>query len=221
MRRQLFVGLPSEGDTDNRFLYPVIEKLLVEMAYDCRSQIDVDIKIIDKVNSKSFIEQVSYAAKWGFSSFGIDILCVHADADGPNSQSTFRNKINPAMEHLKEMNPLDYCQIMAPLVPVYETEAWLLADKQLFKEEIGTTLPDDELGINRSPESIANPKEILEEAIRTSRQHLTKRRRRELTLSELYLPIGQSVELDKLRQLASFNLFEEHLQSCFKELNLL
>jgi hypothetical protein len=41
---QLFVGLIAEGTTDYLFLEPIIEKVLLDIAYDCRGQVDVDVK---------------------------------------------------------------------------------------------------------------------------------------------------------------------------------
>ena len=46
-----------------------------------------------------------------------------------------------------------------------------------------------------------NPKESIEVAIRIAREGYTKRRRKDLTISELYLPIGQALDLEKLDEL--------------------
>ena len=105
-------------------------------------------------------------------------------------------------------------------MPVYETEAWMLADKGFFKSEIGTKLSDSELKIHRNPESIARPKEVIEEAIRISRKQLTKKRREALTISDLYSALGQ-VELEKLEKLESFRDFQSNLEHAFRKLNLL
>ena len=77
------------------------------------------------------------------------------------------------------------------------TEAWILADKQLLKQQIGTTLSDTELNLNKDPESISNPKQAIENAIRIARQNIVKRRRRNLGIGELYAPLGQLINSEK------------------------
>ncbi len=42
-----------------------------------------------------------------------------------------------------------------------------------YKTEINTDETDIKLGIHRAPESIANPKEVIENAIRVTRKNLT------------------------------------------------
>lgn len=94
-------------------------------------------------------------------------------------------------------------------------------DKELLKKQIGTNKSDVDLGIHRNPERIANPKEVIIEAIRIARQGFTKKRRRKLNISDLYLPIGQAIDMQKLEVLPSYQLFEENIRSAFRELNLL
>ena len=96
----------------------------------------------------------------------------------------------------------------------------MLADTALLKSQIGTTLMDTELGIHRSPETVAGPKEVIEAAIRVARQNLTGRRRRDLRINDLYQPVGQSVDLERLEQLPSFRLFVEEVQNVLTALNL-
>lgn len=107
------------------------------------------------------------------------------------------------------------------IVPIQETESWMLADKELLKQEIGTNRSDHELGINRFPEIIANPKEVISNAIRIARENITQRRRHHLTIADLYLPLGQSMDLDKLKDLSSYQDFKNNIREAFKKLNLL
>ena len=80
---------------------------------------------------------------------------------------------------------------------------------------------DRDLGIDRSPEADANPKQTIEDTIRIARRDLTKRRRRDLTIAELYAPIGQKVSLNMLEGLPSYQKFKEALRGAFKKLNYL
>lgn len=149
------------------------------------------------------------------------ILCVHADADAPDSSGCFQHKISPAFEQVTLSAHTQLCKLLVAVVPVRMTEAWMLAETDLLKKEIGTTKSDAELGLNRNPESIANPKRLIADAIRIARQDEVKRRRRELSIEELYLPIGQKVSLTALERLPAYQQFKEAVRSAFRQLNYL
>jgi Domain of unknown function (DUF4276) len=219
---QVFVGLFVEGNTDSRFLHSIVQKTLETIAFDCSGQIDIivfPIKI-DKSNL-GFTQQVLEASKRGMDEYGIHILCTHVDADAPTSLDAYTTKINPAKIELSDKDNIIFCKILAALVPIQETESWLLADKQLLKDEIGTTKSDNELGIHKMPENITNPKEIIENAIRLARENLTKKRRKDLVIGDLYLSIGQRLEVEKLEKLSSYIDFKNNIKDAFKELGLL
>ena len=152
---------------------------------------------------------------------GIMVLCVHTDADSKTDENTFDNKINPAFTAIGDLSYRSLCNNLVAIVPVQMTEAWMLADRKLLKEEVGTSKSDMELGIDKEPEDYSNPKHIIENAIRKARQDLTRRRRRNLTISELYSPIGQKVALKSLEKLPSFQKFKKAVRGAFVKLNYL
>jgi hypothetical protein len=219
---QIFVGLITEGTTDIDFLLPIIEKTFNKVAFQCKGQIDVEIFPIEisKINL-GFIEQVITASKKGFDDFGMTVLCVQADADTKNLENTYEYKIKPAKVELEKQNGKAYCKNLVAIVPIQETEAWMLADKELLKSEIGTDKTDTELNIHRQPESVANPKEIIENAIRIARADLTKKKRANLSIGDLYIPIGTEIDLEKLETLSSYQAFQENVHEAFRKMNLL
>jgi hypothetical protein len=188
---QIFAGLMAEGTTDLRFLQPIIERTLTQVAFDCKGQIDIDLTIlnIDKTG-KTFLEQVKEALEKGKNGFSMMMLCVHADADNDSANETYQNKILPAQKLVVELEN-DYCKVLVAIVPIPETEAWMLADKELFKTIIGTDKSNIDLDIHKHPEKITNPKKTIQDAIRIARENLVKKRRGNLTITDLYLPIGQ------------------------------
>ena len=219
---QLFAGLFVEGTTDISFLSSIVERTLQNVAFDCKGEIDLEVKEIkiDK-SGLGFCEQVIMASEKGFSEFGITILCVHSDADNKKLEDTYQNRINQAIDRLKLLEANQYCKILVAIVPIQETEAWMLADKELLRNEIGTEKSDNELEINRQPETIARPKEVIENAIRIARENYTRKRRKDLTIGDLYLPVGQAMSLDKLEKLESYRDFKNNVKEAFKILNLL
>lgn len=220
--RQVFVGFTTEGSTDVRFLRKIIERSFEEIAYECQGDVEPVVWPLEvKKTDLSFSEYALKAAQQGVEEIGMMILCIHSDADDATNQNVLDNKIAPARELIKAQSDDTTCKILVPAIPVQMMESWMLADKDLLKNEIGTTKTDNELGINRSPESITDPKTVIEEAIRIARQEKTRRRRKELRISDLYLPVGQKVSIDKLKELPSYRRFQEDIRQAYRELHLM
>jgi len=219
----LFVGLFAEGTTDLRFLEPIVEKTLNNIALNESNQ-TIDILIYPILIEKSgepFINQILLASSKGMNDFAMNILCIHADADDEKSQNTYANRINPSLELLNQKDATDYCKDTIAIVPIQETESWMLADKRLLKEQIGTNKTDNELGISRNPESISKPKEVIEEAIRLSTSNTHRRRGSKLSISDLYSVIGNSINLQELERLQSYQDFKENARNVFRKMNLI
>ncbi len=220
--RQVFIGFTTEGTTDVRFLRKIIERSFEEIAYECQGDVEPVVWPLEvKKTDLSFSEYALKAAQQGVEEIGMMILCIHSDADDATNQNVLDNKIAPARELIKAQSDDTTCKILVPAIPVQMMESWMLADKDLLKNEIGTTKTDNELGINRSPESITDPKAVIEEAIRIARQEITRRRRKELRISDLYLPVGQKVSIDKLKGLPSYRRFQEDIRQAYRELHLM
>lgn len=218
---QIFVGLMAEGRTDFRFLVPVIEKVLTEIAYECKGQIDIDVRVIDCDKGNNFIEFVSNASKKGHIEYGVTMLIIHTDADDINADTAYKYKINPALSFLLKQSDETHCKNVAALVPVRETESWMLADKNLLIKQIGTTKNEAELIIDGHPEGFKDPKQRIEEAIRIGRTELPKKLKHSLQISDLYSFLGQSIRIDNLRAFYSFVDFEKNVRRVLVELNFL
>ena len=214
------IGLIYEGTTDARFLTSVVKRTFADIARECWG----DVEILDLVDLKkerdSFVEEVMTAAMTGLQEHGVTVLCVHTDADSETDENAYKHKIEPAKRSLKESTKI-LCANLVPIVPVHMQEAWLLADLALLKRQIGTDKNDAELGLDKKPETISDPKRAITEAIRIAREGLTRRRRDNLKIGDLYQPIGQSISLASLQKLPSYKKFEEHVRDAFRELKLL
>lgn len=221
MSNFILTGLFTEGTTDNRFLESVVKRTLEDVAFDCTGDIDIELEVI-KINKSElgFSEQVLEASKVAFEKFSILLLFVHTDADAKNDELIFKNKIVPAQELLSEQKNDIYCKTMVAIVPVQMTESWMIVDRTLLKSEIGIEKTDAELGIHLNPENINDPKCVIEEIIRLSKEANTKRTRNKgLKISDLYQIIGQKVELSELEKLPSYLKFKKSLIDKLKELN--
>lgn len=220
MTKQLVVGLFTEGPTDIRFLESIVERTLLESLFNCPGNFEVSVFPI-RVSKlgMNFNEQVKEASKVGVESYGIIVLCVHSDSDSQDDEIA-KSKIGNAKNELLNLNN-SFCKTIVSLIPVQMTESWMLADTNLLKLEIGTEKNDNELGLNREPEKISNPKAVISEAIRIARKEKPKKRRRELDISELYLPLGQKLSLQSLDSLKSYRNFKESILNALFEINYL
>ena len=100
------------------------------------------------------------------------------------------------------------------------TEAWMLADREALRNEIGTELTVQNLGINRSPEGIADPKSVIADAIRQAYSDVP-RRRHKMSIADLYLPLGQKAKMEELERLPSFQKFRSAVREVYRSLNYL
>ena len=220
MSNFIFAGLFTEGNTDVRFLSSVVERTLQDVAFDCTGDIETKVEIIN-VNKLglSFNQQILQASKVAFDKFGTLFLFIHTDSDSANDNLAFQSKIIPAQALLKQQDD-SFCKDVIAIVPIQMTESWMIADTELLKNEIGIDKSNAELGINLNPESINNPKTVIEEIIRASKEDETRRKRSKgLIISDLYQIIGQKIELSELEKLSSYMKFKNSLIDKLKELN--
>ncbi len=218
---QIFVGLMAEGTTDYQFLALIVEKALTEIVFDCQGQIDIDVKKIDCEKGNGFVDFVSNASKKGHQDYGITMLIIHTDADDTTAADAYSTRIRPALAFLEAQSAETHCKHIAALVPIQETEAWMLANKEVLIKQIGTKKNEAELNINGHPEGFTNPKERIQEAIRIGRAELPKKRRESLQVSDLYSFLGQSIQIGDLQSFKSYQDFENNVRQVLIDLNFL
>lgn len=222
MAKQIFIGVVTEGSTDERFLMSVIQRTFESVAMQCAGEIEVIstmLRDVDKGNS--FSDLVLDASRKGIQQLGAMTVVVHTDSDTDSYKERYQHKFEPALNALNAFNgDENYCSIITPLIAVRMIEAWMLADKALLKDEIGTNLSDSALGIARDPEKIADPKAVISEAIRIATEGHS-RRRQSLSIAELYGALGASVSLDALLSLSSYRMFRQSVEDTFREIGYL
>jgi len=93
----------------------------------------------------------------------IDVAFVHRDADSPDAE--------PRLKEISEgARQAGFRNSYVPVVPVQETEAWLLIDEAAIRSVVGN--PNGRMPLNLpSPEhveQVTQPKEVLAEALATA-----------------------------------------------------
>ena len=211
MSQIITIGYIVEGSTDVRFLENIIRRTFEDVALSCEREIEIySVTLIKMSKGKPFVEQIQEAIK-DADRLGIKFFCVHCDADDNNDEHVQQHKIIPAFAACESFSVEKNIELLS-LIPVYMTEAWMLADKSVFKDEISTRLSDRELGIDKPAESNNNPKEVIREAIRIAQSGLP-RRRQKLDIADLYSPLGQKISLLSLKQLSSYQKFFEKISN--------
>lgn len=216
----LYIGLAAEGNTDYRFLLPIIEKTFIKVAFECKGQIDISVDKVEFDKGKTFNDFALNAAKKAKENYRT-ILVLHADADNASASNVYENKIRKAIKTLLEQPDNEVCKNIVALVPIQETEAWMLADKALFKESINATKSDAELNISGHPETFNNPKLKIQSAIAVGCSHLPKKVRKRITIDSLYKFLGVALDIEQLNNFESFIDFERNIRNVMSALNLL
>ncbi|HBV15130.1 DUF4276 family protein [Chryseobacterium carnipullorum] len=204
--KQLFIGLISEGTTDTRFLFSVVERTIEQIVFNFGDATEIYIEELKKDSGKSFVNQIIDANVIYHKENFINILLVHNDADYEDDSRVLQNKYSPLIQSIESNNDV-ICKEIVPIIPVYMIEAWMLADTDLLLDEISTNKTKAELGINGNPESFTNPKNKIKEALQIINQQKPKKRRKDLQINDLYQIIGQKIEIEKLLELNSFIKF--------------
>ena len=220
MGKQLFIGLAVEGNTDSRFLKSVVSRTFIDLVFR-KSEQSVDIEVFCVKTSKvgkTFREFVADASKDGVEQFGVLIMAVHADSDKDTITERMNDKFIPAQKYLDSLKGDNYCRVITPIIPIKMIEAWMMADTVLLKDEIGTTLTDVDLGLHRSPETVADPKALIENAIRLSQLSVSKKRRN-LSINDLYGIMGDEISLESLSRLPSYIAFRDAAENSLREIH--
>lgn len=221
MSNFILTGLFTEGTTDIRFLESIVKTTLENLALECSGYIETELQIINiEKSSLSFNQQVLKAAEKAKNDFGVLILFVHTDSDNREDSNVFKNKIIPAIDLVQQQDDDAVCKQIVAIVPIQMTESWMLVDKELLKNEIGIESSDSELGLSKNPEEITNPKNVIENIIRISKESQVKRKRNKgITIADLYQIVGQKTDVSKLEKLASYMKFKNSLIEKLRDLN--
>ncbi len=215
---KLTIGLFAEGTTDERFLPTIIQRTFEEVGaeFERGPQLDVLPLVIVRGEGDSFPQQLLDAAKRAAVN-GVQMLCVHVDSDRFTLPEIDEFKLTPGFAEVAGCTDGRACQQLVPLVPVRAMEAWMLADKDLLRELIGTPLSPAKLGLGRAPEKYPRPKDDIEKAL--SIAHAGKKR--PPAISDLYAPMSDQLRLDKLDALDSYKTFREAVRTALEQLGCL
>lgn len=210
--RYLGLALFAEGPTDYYFLRPLLQRLCEDIcASEAQFPVEVsevlaldDPKSEDRMPRAERIAQSAVMAKGAWS-----VLFIHTDGAGDPDKARAQ-LIQPGLERVHGL--MEGKSVGVGVVPIRETEAWIISDGDSLRCAFGTELTDAQLGLPplRNIEGIADPKAYLDRAF-TSTNPSSKRLRQ--GVSPYLNALGEQISLDLLRRVASFRALEGELRS--------
>ncbi|HHA2765405.1 TPA: hypothetical protein ACOEQU_003802 [Stenotrophomonas maltophilia] len=211
----LGLALYAEGSTDYYFLQPLLRRLSEDvMALRGRAPAEVsDVLGVDHPESareERRDERIRAAAAASHGSW--NIFFIHADGSG-DAERAKREQADPGILALQPEHGV-------AVIPVKETEAWAMADGEALRKAFGCTLSDVELGVPPQAadvQKIADPKKSLEEALGSARGGARRKR----AISQYLGTIGETVSMERLRQVPSFAATEQELVIALQKLGLI
>ncbi|WFE24308.1 DUF4276 family protein [Solwaraspora sp. WMMD937] len=189
--RYLSTALISEGLSDDRFLPRLLARSLEEL---CLNEFDETVYVADvqpvrdRTGPAGIDDVVSMVDR---SDGGFTIVFFHRD-QGANADRVRNEWLEPLRKRWADRKE----QLVA-VVPVRETEAWLLADGQALRNALGVRWSDVEMGLPGSPrqvEQIADPKKVLNDVTR----------RVSRSVGDHLGQLGELVDLDRLQQVPAY-----------------
>ncbi|MEV7861753.1 DUF4276 family protein [Streptomyces hirsutus] len=193
-RRCLSLALLTEGASDQWFLVPLIDRQIAELALEAPVGFDYSGVDVGECFTVAHRDLVVYEVT--------DLLCYY-DIVMIHHDHNERGKVDA----IRDRFPDDAHRIVA-LVPVRETEAWMLADPAALKE--AAPARDTAWEVPHDVEKAADPKAVLRTA-------LGGRRDAERDFGRL----GQAVALESLRKVPAYRAWTAELRRAMEGLRFL
>lgn len=192
--RYLTCLLVCEGVSDRWFLAELLRRALDSMcSVRCRHVVEVEIDYVlaDHQRPANILDALGSVGRF-------DLLLYHHDGAPPMVSQT---KVAEVCSSLAEYRS----ELVLPVVPIRETEAWMLADPEavagLCGVQAGRVIEAGVPARAGDVESIRDPKQLLKSVLcETARAHNGSRIPRE----DLFRRLGETVDLDRLREVQSF-----------------
>ncbi|MDQ2810005.1 MAG: DUF4276 family protein [Chloroflexota bacterium] len=216
----LTLALYAEGVTDTGFLPVLIQRTVQQLlAERGRQTTDVSEPFVIDGNVHALPRQAERILAAARHAAGYHALLIHADADHPQPDRALRERVQPGID-LVQHSTEAVCRHLVPIVPVQTTEAWMLVDPDALRAVIGTAATNADLGLPylHEIESIADPKQLLQQAVRIAEVH--RRTRRKIVVSTIYRPLAERLSLQSLKRIPSYQQFVDDMLAVLIKLNL-
>jgi Domain of unknown function (DUF4276) len=192
--RYLTCFLVCEGNSDKWFLTELLRRALDEICLEASSRI-VEV-VIEHVQADH--QRPAAIADALMSAGKFDLLLYHHDG---SPHGTSQAKVTEVCSSLAR----ERREPVVPVVPVRETEAWMLADPDAVASLLGVrpaSMTTSGFPVRaKDVEEVADPKQLLKSAMESCAGHGTGLR---IPKQDLFLVLAERIDLDRLREVPSF-----------------
>jgi len=216
----LTLALYAEGATDKGFLPVLIQRTVQQLLEEKgRSVIDVSEPFVIDIDADEASRQADRILVAARRAMGYHALLIHVDSDYPQPDRAMRERVQPGLD-LVQQSSEQLCRDLVPVIPVQMTESWMLADPDTLRAVIGTDATSAELGLPHlhEVESLADPKQRLQQAVRTA--GLRRRTPRKIEVGTIYRPLAERLSLQELQRVPSYQRFTGDMLAVLVALNL-
>jgi hypothetical protein len=202
----VFIG---EGSADDGFV-PHLEKLCIHCGADEAYGIAIDWMRLGVRPSKKVKDKVRAALEL---EPGANLIFIHRDADKPDPEPRY-DEIRTALEELRTEVP------GVGVVPVQETEAWLLLDEEEIRRVAEN--PKGKVRLNLPPasrvEHVADPKNRLHQALLKACELKGQRRKKfKNTLTQRCKVLLERLEPDgNIKQVKAWQRLRSDLEAAIR-----
>lgn len=193
-RRYFSLALLTEGRSDQWFLAPLVDRQVAELAYEPPAGFDYSGVVTGERFTVAprdvVVREVADLLRY------FDVVMIHHDHNE-------RGKVDAVREQFADDAP----RIVA-LVPVRETEAWMLADADALRQAAPAT--DTAWDLPHDVEKVTDPKAVLKTALGGRRD-----------VERDFDRLGQTVALDKLGKVAAYQRWVGELRAAMEHLRFL
>ncbi|WP_433531847.1 DUF4276 family protein [Micromonospora sp. CA-263727] len=187
----------SEGNSDDQFLPRLLGRTLTQL---CLTEFEdaVDVADVQPLRGRSGPPSVADVVQLvDENRAAFSLVFFHRD-QGSGADRVAREWIQPLRERWG-----DRAEQLVTLVPVRETEAWLLADGDALRSALGVPHWNDRsMGLPAQPASVErlpDPKRVLNDLM----QRVSRSRR------DHFVQLGELVSLDRLSEVPAFRRWWE------------
>jgi hypothetical protein len=151
----------------------------------------------------------------GLDLYECDLLFVHRDAD-ESDPSERRKEIAGAVIEANRQRSIIIPSV--PVIPIYETEAWLLIEEQAIRRAANNPNGKCDLGLptHKNIENCGNAKEELERALRAASERSPQRLKRFDIQTAKARVVDHISDFTLLRKLSAFQSLESDLAALCK-----
>jgi hypothetical protein len=210
--RFLLALLVCEGASDEWFLPVVLRRAIQRLCDGGPGEVQVEVEAVgaDHQRPKTIIDMLDQMGRF-------EVLLYHHDGAPPGTAQSKVDEVRRAVTAVRS-------EPFVAVVPVRETEAWLLADHEALLDTVGKgALPLLVLEAPRAKEveGLTDPKHILNAAMRMAAGRRASGSKLQAERPDIYAAVAANLDLDRLRQVPSFQRWWDEMAQALEKMGFL